>query len=61
MDEIIKLFSKGYIRHLIHSNGLSSSIKGEDKENFDWIVSNNERDIGSNHVGDNSQLKRKKQ
>ncbi|MBC8213589.1 MAG: hypothetical protein H8E71_03000 [Candidatus Marinimicrobia bacterium] len=50
MDEIIKLFSKGYIRHLVHSNGLSSSIKGEDKENFNWIVDKNEYDIGSNHI-----------
>lgn len=46
MDEIIKLFSKGYIRHLVHSNGLSSSIKREDKENFNWIVDKNEYDIG---------------
>ncbi len=61
MDEIIKLFSKGYIRHLMHSNGLSSSIKRENKENFDWIFSKNERDIGSNHVSNNSQLKREKQ
>lgn len=60
MDEIIKLFSKGFVRYLVKSNMGFSSLKGEDKENFDWIVSKNECDIGLKDFRDNSNFKRKK-
>lgn len=60
MDEIIKLFTTGFIRHLLQSNGLPSLVNREEKENNDWINRKNERDIGSNHVSNNSNFKRKK-
>lgn len=60
MDEIIRLLTDGFIRHLIQVNRLSPSIKREEKENFDWIVDKNGCDIGVRNVRDNSNVKRKK-
>lgn len=60
MDEIIKLLSRGFIRHLLKENGVFSSIKGEDRENNDLIVSKNARDIGLEEIRDNYSNKRKK-
>ncbi len=60
MDEVIRLLTHGFIRHLIQLNGLSLSIKREEKENVDWIVRKNGCDIGVRNVRDNSNVKRKK-
>lgn len=60
MNEIIKLFSRGFIRHILNENRDFSSIKGEERENNDLIVSKNARDIGLKDIRDNSNFKRKK-
>jgi len=60
MDAIIRIFTDGFIRHLMQVNRLSSSIKREEKENFDWIKRRNGWDIALRNVGDNSNIKRKK-
>lgn len=60
MDEIIRIFTAGLIRHIINVGGLSPSIKREEKEHFDWIMRRNGCDIGLRNVRDNSIVKRKK-
>ena len=60
MDEIIKLFTDGFIRHLLQANGLNSSVNREEKENIDWIMKKNGGDIGLKEVRDNSNFKRMK-
>lgn len=60
MDEIIKLFTAGFIRHLLQSNGHSSSIEREEKEKNNWIKRMNGCDIGGRNVRDNLNVKRKK-
>jgi len=60
MDEIIRIFTAGLIRHMMNTHGLSSSVKREETSNIDLIVRRNERDIGLRNVTDNSQLTRKR-
>jgi DhnA family fructose-bisphosphate aldolase class Ia len=50
MNEIIRLFSAGFIRHTLHKNGVLSSVKREYSENIDLIVKTNERNIGVRNV-----------
>lgn len=50
MDEIIKIFTAGFIRNMTAQNRLSSSTKRGTHKNIDLIVKTNERNIDARNV-----------